>query len=112
MPLRHGVQYSSTTLKRCPMSVDECAARVIALISEKYPQPFDATAMVEEHCGRFKRGAHAGKLRGWAEIEVVTEGGWKRNGPGERNGGVVRPGTVLGIRIVDFNGHPYLEVSR
>lgn len=72
--------------------------------------PFNAAALVEEKCGRFVRGQHAGKLRGWAHIEVVTEGGWKKYGPGERNGRVVRPGQVLGIKIVAFGGKTYLEV--
>lgn len=69
-----------------------------------------ATKLVEERCGRYQRGAHAGQLRGWAEIDVCTEGGWKKNGPGERNGRVVYPGTVVHIRINDFNGNAYLEV--
>ena len=82
----------------------ECASNVAT--------PFDAAVLIEEKCGRFTRGAHAGKLRGWAEIEVAVEGGWKKYGPGERNGRVVRPGTVLSIRIIDYNRRPYLEVTR
>src|SRR5262245_21368697 len=135
MALRSGVQYATITTKRCPMYDDACAARIIAQIAAQYPTtaapcdcesvtpvhfatcasngpavPFDATALVEKQCGRFTRGAHAGKLRGWAEVEICTEGGWKRYGPGERNGRVVYPGTILAIRITDFSGKTYLEV--
>ncbi len=70
-----------------------------------------AAALVEEKCGRYTRGQHAGKLRGWAEIEVVVEGGWRKYGPGERNGRVVRPGTILKIEIRPFAGAPYLTVT-
>ena len=109
---RNGVQYASTTVKRCPMFDDVCAAKVIEHISAKYPQPFDATALVEESCGRYLRGKHAGKLRGWANIVVVTEGGWQRHGSGERNGRVVYPGAILSISIGDdFTGKTYLEVA-
>ena len=110
--MRNGVQYASTIVKVCPMYDDTCAAWVIEQIASLYAPSFDAKALVEERCGRFVRGAHVGKLRGWAEIEVVTEGGWRRYGPGERNGRVVYPRAVLGIRIVDFNGKPYLELTR
>lgn len=72
--------------------------------------PFDAAALVESKCGRFTRGAHAGQLRGWASIEVTTAGGWKKSGPGERNGRVIYPGTILAIRIEGFVGKTYLEV--
>lgn len=112
MPLRHGVQYASVVIKRCPMHDDTCAARVAEQIAARMVQPFtpaDALKLIEEKCGRFTRGAHKGRLRGWASIEVVTEGGWKRHGPGERHGGVVYPGTVLGISIGDdFTGTTYL----
>ena len=71
----------------------------------------DAMKLIEEKCGRYTRGQHKGQLRGWAEMAVVTEGGWKKYGPGERNGRVVRPGQVLGIKIGDsFSGKTYLEV--
>jgi hypothetical protein len=82
----------------------ECASRQPA-------RPFDAMALLEERCGRYTRGAHKGQLRGWAHIEVVVEGGWQRMGPGEGNGRVAYPGTILGIAIVDFNGRAYLEVA-
>jgi hypothetical protein len=72
--------------------------------------PFDAAALVEKACGRFVRGAHAGQLRGWATLEVVTEGGWQRTAEAFRGGRVVRPGQILGITISDFTGKPYLEV--
>lgn len=108
---RGGVQYASTAVRRAPMHDPQVAARIIAQISGFYPQPFDATTLVEERCGRYVRGAHQGQLRGWAQVEVVTEGGWKKHSPGERNGRVVRPGQVLSVVISDFNGKPYLEVQ-
>jgi hypothetical protein len=109
--LKNGVQYASTVTKRCPMSDPICAAKVAEHISAFYPQPFDAPALIEQRCGRFVRGAKKGLLRGWANIEVVTEGGWKRHGPGEGNGRVVRPGQILSINIGDdFSGKTYLEV--
>lgn len=107
--MRNG-QYASTEIKRCPMHDDTCAAKIIEHISNMYPPPFDAAQLVEERCGRFTRGAHVGKLRGWAAIEIVTVGGWKKHGPGYLNGRVVRPGQILSIRIEDFNGKTYLEV--
>ncbi len=93
------------------MSDDACAARVIAHIATLYPQPFDAAALVEERCGRYRRGKHTGKLRGWASLEVVTVGGWKKDAPGYGHGRVVRPGQLLSVRISDFNGKSYLEVT-
>jgi hypothetical protein len=82
---------------------DSCASRV--------PIPFDARGLVEEKCGRYTRGAHKGQLRGWASISVVTVGGWMKYGPGERNGRVVYPGSVVAISIGDdFSGKTYLEV--
>jgi hypothetical protein len=114
MPLRHGVQYANTVTKRCPMADPACAAKVAEHIAQFYCQPFtqaDALALIEQQCGRFVRGPKKGLLRGWASIEIVTEGGWKRHGPGERNGGVVYPGRVLSISIGDdFSGKTYLEV--
>jgi hypothetical protein len=74
------------------------------------PVAFDAMALIEERCGRFVRGAHVGKLRGWANIEVCTEGGWQKLGPGQGNGRVLRPGQIVGLSITDFNGKAYLEV--
>ena len=137
MPLRRGVQYASTVFKKAPMYDPAVAARVAEQISAFYcsacmpcscgqqqhgfectdtctsrtPATFDAMPMLNEKCGRFVRGPHKGQLRGWVTIEVVTEGGWKRHGPGERNGDVVRPGQVLSISIGDvFSGKTYLEV--
>ena len=114
MPLRHGVQYASTVTKRCPMADPVCAAKVAEQISAFYPQPFtaeQATALIEERCGRYVRGRNKGLLRGWASIQVVTEGGWQRHGPGERDGGVIYPGRILSISIGDdFSGKTYLEV--
>lgn len=119
--MRNGVQYASVTLEKMgPMYDDGVAARVIERISAFYPQghslvegevkPFDAAALVEARCGRYVRGAHKGKLRGWASIECVRIGGWKKTAPGEGNGRVVRPGQVLGLTISAFDGRPYLEV--
>ena len=179
---RSGIQYASTTIKKCPMYDDACAIRIIEQIAnrmtrgahtqasvagnivneertiamyvdtirvlrdqevvddntqqairnleaeivdrrkviaawqqagERITDPkAEAAKLVEEKCGRYTRGQHVGKLRGWASIEVVTEGGWKKYGPGERNGRVVRPGTVLSIRIGDdFTHKTYLEVG-
>lgn len=155
---KNGVQYASTTIKRCPMSDDVCAAKVAEHISKFYgptsqpcdcapfkrlaeslvarkeepgfdiaaavlivPEcldtcasrttiPFNAAALIEERCGRFTRGKSVGQLRGWAEIEVVTEGGWKKTAPGEGNGYVAYPGRVLSVKISDFSGKVYLEV--
>jgi hypothetical protein len=88
-----------------PLHTAECASRT--------PIPVDGLAIIEKACGRFVRGAHKGQLRGWATIEVVTEGGWLRHGPGERNGNVVYPGTILGINIGDdFTGKTYLSIGR
>ena len=82
------------------------------ICDSRKPIPFDAMALIEEKCGRYTKGKHKGELRGWASIEVVTEGGWKRHGPGERNGRVVRPGSVLSINIGDdFSGKTYLVVE-
>jgi hypothetical protein len=108
--MRGGVQRASTILKKCPMNDDACAAKVIEHVASFYAPPFDAAALVEKQCGRFSRGKYAGKLRGWASIEVVAVGGWKRYGFGEGNGRVVRPGMVLGITITDYNGKVFLEV--
>lgn len=105
---RHGV-YARTESKQCPMHDDVCAATVIQHISNTYPQPFDATELVETACGRYTRGKHVGKLRGWATINVVTVGGWRREGPGYRNGRVMYPGTIASISITDYNGNPYFQ---
>lgn len=108
--MRGGVQRASTTFKRCPMSDPACAAKVAEHVAQFYAPPFDAVAFIERQCGRYTRGKSVGQLRGWAEIEVVTEGGWKKTAPGEGNGFVARPGQVLSIRISDFSGKLYLEV--
>lgn len=107
------VQRARIEVKRCPMSDDKCAATVIEHIALFYsPGSVDVVALVEETCGRYTRGKHVGKLRGWANLTVCTVGGWKTFGPGERNGGVIRPGTILAISITDFDGKPYIEVGR
>lgn len=73
--------------------------------------PIDAMEMIEKACGRYTRGKHAGQLRGWASITIVTVGGWMKYGPGERNGRVFYPGTIKGIEITDYNGKPYISVG-
>ena len=110
MSAHNGVQYAATTFRSCPMHEDACAARIIEQIATFYPSSFDATALVEQACGRFARGAHKGQLRGWASIEVVTEGGWRRAGPGEGHGRVLYPGRVVSVRVTDFHGNAYLNV--
>lgn len=102
-----GIQYASTSTRRVPMHDPACAAKVIEHVSRMTGG--DSTAYVEEKCGRYTRGAHKGALRGWASITVVEVGGWKKNGPGEGNGRVVRPGTVLSVVIADFNGREFLS---
>lgn len=114
MPLVRGTQYASVTIKQGPMHDPAFATRVCEHVAAFMVQPFsvaDAAKLVEEKCGRFVRGAHKGALRGWGYIEVVTEGGWKRHGPGQGNGRVVYPGTVLSVTIRDFDGRAYLEVA-
>ena len=140
MPLRRGIQVASTVFKRVPMFDPVCAAVVAGHIAKFYGGaggpctcpggpakhdfdndacdskkvvPYNAMPLIEAKCGRYTKGKHKGALRGWASIEVVTEGGWKRHGPGERNGRVVYPGTVLSVSIGDdFSGKTYLEVGR
>src|SRR5262245_41870183 len=102
-------QRAIVVTKRCPMADDQCASTVIRHIGDKYPQPFDAAALVEQRCGRYVRGTHAGKLRGWASIEVCTVGGWRRDG--YETGRVMRPGEIGRIEITDFNGKKYLDVA-
>ena len=113
-PYHGGTQYASVTTKRCPMFDPACAARVAEYVAERQVQPFtvaDALALIETACGRYARGAHKGHLRGWASIQVVTEGGWLRHGPGEGNGRVVYPNTVLEVSVGnDFSGETYLTV--
>ena len=113
MPRYHGTQYASVTAKRCPMFDPACAVRVAKYVAERQVQPFteaDALALIETACGRYVRGTRKGQLRGWASIQVVTEGGWLRYGPGERNGRVVYPGTVLQVSVDDdFTGKTYLS---
>jgi len=114
-----GVQYAKITHKRCPMSDETCAAKVIEHISKFYTRnaagelTINIAEIVENSCGRYVKGKNKGKLRGWATISVCTEGGWKKEGPGEGNGGVIYPGTVLGISIGDdFSGKVYFSVGR
>lgn len=103
---------ASWVQKRCPMHNEACATRVAEHLTRFMGQPFtvaDAMALIEKQCGRLTRGAHKGALRGWATIAVCTRGGWKRGGYGEGNGHVVLPGTIMGVRISDFNGKVFLS---
>lgn len=111
------VQRARIETKRCPMADENCAARVIGLIEGFYTRDaagqltVNVREIIEKACGRYVRGKNKGKLRGWASIEVVTAGGWQVLGPGAGNGRVVRPGTVIGIKIEDFVGHVYYDVA-
>lgn len=109
--MRGGVQRASTQIKRVPMFDEAVAAKVAEHVAFFYGPGFDAVGLIEKQCGRYTRGAHKGALRGWAEIEVVVVGGWKKTAPGEGNGFVAYPGRVLSVRISDFNGKPYLEAK-
>lgn len=106
-------QYARIEVKTCPMFDDTCAATVMRHIEDLYTRTtkgeltIDVPAIIEKACGRYIRGKHTGKLRGYAYMNVVTKGGWQKLGPGEGNGRVVTPGTILEIRIVDFAGKPY-----
>src|SRR5436190_3689548 len=106
----NGVQYASFETKRCPMSDDICAAKVIEHIANLSTQPFtiaDAFDLVESKCGRFTRGKTPGALRGWASITICTVGGWTRK---DGYGHVVYPGTLVRVRISDYNDKTYLEL--
>ncbi len=111
--MKNGVQYASFETKRCPMSDDICAAKVIEHIASLSVQPFtvaDAFDLVESKCGRFTRGKTPGALRGWASITICTVGGWMRRGYDA--GHVVYPGTLVSVRISDYNDKIYLEIGR
>ena len=106
------IQYARTETKSCPLTEEVCLDRVADLVSQRYPQPFtkdEARDLIIEKCGRYTKGKNAGKVRGWAYIEVVVEGGWKKDGPGYMNGHVVRPGRVLSIHIRDYVGKVYFS---
>lgn len=102
--MKNGVQYASFEVKRCPMFDPICAAKVAEHIAHFQVQPFSpaaAMALIEQKCGRYVRGKHKGELRGWATIKRCTVGGWMRYGPGECNGRVVYPGTLMSVSIGD-----------
>lgn len=109
-------QYATIEIKACPMFDDTCAATVMKHIGDRYTRnangelTIDVPAMIEKACGRYIRGKHVGKLRGYAHMTVVTKGGWQKLGPGEGNGRVVTPGTILDISIVDYTGKPYFAI--
>jgi len=70
----------------------------------------DPAKFIEEKCGRYARGKHAGQLRGWATWTYVLHGGWTIDGPGAGNGHVVRPGQFISLVVADFNGNPYFTL--
>ncbi len=115
MPVSGGVQRASIQTRTVPMFDDVAARTVAGHLAKMMVQPFtveQALALIEEKCGRYVRGKHEGQLRGWASISLCTEGGWKRHGPGERNGRVVYPGQIVGISIGDdFSGKTYLQME-
>jgi hypothetical protein len=90
---------------------DKVAARIIEQITEFYVPGNDVAAIIEKACGRYVRGKHKGKLRGWATVVFCTEGGWKKDGPGYHNGRVYYPGTVVRITISDYSGKTYLDMQ-
>lgn len=109
------VQVARFQEKSCPMAQPVCAERVAEHIASFMVQPFtkeQAMEMIEKECGRYVKGKNKGALRGWAHITLCVEGGWKYEGPGERNGFVAYPGKIYGITISDFNGNPYISVGR
>lgn len=105
------VQRARVEIKRCPMFDDGCAEAVIKHVERLAGSGFDARQAVEIHCGRYTRGRNIGKLRGWANIVVCVEGGWRKSGPGYMNGRVVYPGTVLGLSVTDYLGKEYFSVG-
>ncbi len=108
------VQRATIQEKACPMATPACAERVAEYVQSFMCQPFtieQARQLIEEKCGRYAKGKNKGQIRGWAYLKVCTVGGWKTNGPGERNGFVAYPGKVYGLTIADFNGDPYLAVG-
>lgn len=111
--LKNGAQYATIATKRCPMFDPACVAVVARHIAALRVQPFseaDALSLIEKSCGRYVRGKHKGLIRGWASIQICTEGGWKRHGPAEGNGRVVYPGTLISVSIGDdFSGKTYLQ---
>lgn len=116
MPVRRGVQYAGTRCYRGPMHDPVFAERVAEKLAQTRVQPFttaDALAMFEVQLGRLTRGTHKGGLRGWATVEVVSEGGWKRGGPSYHGDGpvgrVVRPGELVRVTVSDFAGKILFE---
>jgi hypothetical protein len=97
-------QYAKFTMKRCPMYDDNCVAAVINHAQSLLPAGYDVAGEIEQACGRYTRGRHTGKLRGWANITICREGGWFHSGPGYMNGYVIYPGRVVGVQITDFLG--------
>lgn len=109
----HDTDGTRESIAHFEAEIVELRKQITAL--QNAPAPKDpveiAREMVETHCGRYTRGKNEGQLRGWAHIEICTEGGWKKDGPGERNGRVIRPGRVTAIKILDFHGKAFLEVA-
>lgn len=94
------------------MCDDGCAKKIIEHVATFAGFGTDTQATVEKACGRYVRGKNKGKLRGWAHVEVVAEGGWQVLGQGERNGRVLYPNTITKIVISDFAGKELLMCRR
>jgi hypothetical protein len=102
--------YATEGRKSGPMHDDAIAARVVDMVNFRNPAGFDSSALINEKCGRYVRGQHTGKLRGWATWTFVTCGGWKKDGPGYLNGHVVPPGSITSIVISDYSGKVYFSI--
>ncbi len=101
--------FAETVTRRGPLFDDAIAAQVIAAIQKNVVVGVDPAAILEEKCGRYIRGKHTGKLRGWATWTFVVKGGWIKLGPGHLNGRVVAPGAVLSVEVTDYMGKPLLK---
>lgn len=105
-----GAPRAQLGFKRGPMYDPRIYAEVVAMVENSCTRTgsgqltVDIPSLIEKRCGRFSRGKHAGELRGWASWQIVTGGGWLKDGPGYMNGHVVRPGQAFGLQITDFSG--------
>ena len=57
---------------------------------------------IEAIVGKYSRGKYVDTLRGAVKYDYYYYGGWKAEGPGEHNGRVIRPGTILNVELVDL----------
>ena len=109
--------YAQTQISSGPMWDPQVFARAVEHITAMSTRngeggmTYDPAAMLEGNCGRYSRGKHKGEIRGWMHIKYVSRGGWLKAGPGYMNGGVVRPDTILGLTVTDFNGKIYYEIG-